>query len=120
MEDQTNKLFHILHVWLFIQQTFSFVRLQLLREFAKLNLSPLPNVAGEYDTTFGRVTLKQTGTVITGTFPQPGGTIEGTLTSREGRWILEGRWFTTGHAGGRVEFKFNPDLTGWNGALGYG
>ncbi|MEY9870504.1 hypothetical protein ABIE66_006010 [Peribacillus sp. B2I2] len=80
----------------------------------------VPNVTGEYETTFGRVTLRQTGNDITGTFPQPGGTIKGTLTSSAGRLILEGRWFTSGHAGGKIQFKFNPDYTtGWTGALGY-
>lgn len=84
----------------------------------------ISNIVGEYNTTrdntiLGIMTLRQTGNVVTGTYPN--GRIEGTVTDRDsyGRVLLVGKWFEASRQG-KIEFLFNADLQFWGGYYGIG
>ncbi|MFJ7941901.1 hypothetical protein ACIQYG_26085 [Peribacillus sp. NPDC096622] len=81
---------------------------------------PLPNIEGNWDTTWGRLVLTKNAVdprKYTGPYSATG-RIEGSLVYKSG-WQLIGKWFEPGRTGG-FEFYFDSFLRSFKGTYGSG
>ena len=71
-------------------------------------------IAGEYSTSFNKMTLSVSGNHVTGTYEYSGGRVEGTLSGH----TLTGTWTQT-NGKGKIIFEFNDDFSSFTGKWGY-
>lgn len=72
-------------------------------------------IAGTYDTGFGKMILRQNGSVVSGEYEHNGGILQGTISGN----ILSGTWTETSSTG-MVRFEFSSDGSGFTGLWSYG
>lgn len=80
-----------------------------------INLCFSQNISGTYQTRWGDLILRQSGTSVTGNYPHKSGTIEGVI----GEQVLTGKWTET-EGEGRIRFVFNEDFSAFSGSWGDG
>ncbi|WP_298367072.1 hypothetical protein [uncultured Lutibacter sp.] len=74
------------------------------------------NIAGEYATDYGKMTLNQNGNLVTGNYEGGNGTLKGNI---EGNRFF-GTWKNSSNSRtGNFEFIFNSDLSAFTGKYGY-
>ena len=72
------------------------------------------SIAGTYDTSYGEMILRQSGTKVTGSYTDGGGTIEATLSGN----TLKGYWYQS-NGRGRITFVFDSTFSSFKGAWSY-
>jgi hypothetical protein len=72
------------------------------------------SVAGTYDTSYGEMILKQSGSKVTGSYTDGGGTIDATLSGT----TLSGYWIQS-NGRGRINFVFDATFSSFKGAWSY-
>jgi hypothetical protein len=74
-----------------------------------------PNWSGSWSSDFGRMSLQQSGSRVTGSYDFKGGRLEGTVAGN----VLRGRWTQTNDSGS-FEFEMSADGRSFSGRWGYG